>query len=50
MMYFWFIPAFLLLLVVLWFLYSAATKRAPGRSDGRTVLDKTGDENRPDAR
>lgn len=48
MMYFWFIPALVLLLVLVWLLYSAATKRVPGRTEGRTVVDKTGDRD-PDA-
>jgi hypothetical protein len=40
MMYFWLIPAVVLLALVIWLLYSNATKRAPGRSEGRTVVDK----------
>lgn len=40
MMYFWFVPVLVLLLVLLWMLFAAATKKHPGRTDGRTVLDK----------
>jgi hypothetical protein len=40
MMYFWFIPALLLLALLFWMLYGAATKRASGRTSGRTVTDK----------
>ena len=40
MMYFWFIPVLILLLLALWALYLGTRKRARGRSDGRTILDK----------
>lgn len=40
MMYFWFIPVLILLVGLLWGLYASATRRAPHRTDGRTVLDK----------
>jgi hypothetical protein len=40
MMYFWFIPALVLLLALVWFFYAAATKRAPGRTEGKTLVDK----------
>lgn len=43
MMYFWLIPAVVLLVVVLWVLYAAATKRAPQRTEGKTVVDKAPD-------
>jgi hypothetical protein len=43
MMYFWFIPALVLLIVLIWFFYATATKKAPGRSEGRTVVDKSSD-------
>jgi hypothetical protein len=46
MMYFWFIPALILLVVFLWLFYALATKRAPGRTDGRTVVDKPVDDKR----
>ena len=40
MMYFWFISALILLVVLLWAFYATATKRTPHRTEGRTVLDK----------
>jgi hypothetical protein len=46
MMYFWFIPLLVLLVVLVWFLYSLATKRAPGRTEGRTLVDKSSEPNR----
>jgi hypothetical protein len=43
MMYFWFIPAVIVLALLLWALYAGATKRAPHRTEGRTIVDKTRD-------
>ena len=43
MMYFWFIPALLLLVVLLWMFYAGATKRVPHRTEGRTIVDKNSD-------
>ena len=42
MMYFWLIPAVVLLAALLWGLYEMATKRpgARGRTSGRTLVDK----------
>jgi hypothetical protein len=40
MLYFWFIPALVVLLVLLWILYGAISGRASERTEGRTLLDK----------
>ena len=40
MMYFWFVPALIILAIVLWALYAAATKKRADRTEGRTVFDK----------
>jgi uncharacterized membrane protein len=40
MLYFWLIPILVLLLLALWALYVGTRRRARGRSDGRTILDK----------
>ncbi len=42
MVYFWLIPALLLLLALMWGLYGTATKHktARGRSSGRILVDK----------
>jgi cbb3-type cytochrome oxidase subunit 3 len=46
MLYFWLIPAVLLFVLLIWFLYGAATKRraAGVRTSGETLVDKTEDE------
>jgi len=41
MMYFWLIPAVVIFLLLVWFLYYSATRRAPHRTEGRTIVDKT---------
>jgi hypothetical protein len=39
MMYFWFIPAVLLLMVCLWIFYTMGTRKNPERVDGKTIVD-----------
>jgi len=41
MMYFWLIPALVLFVLLVWWLYYSATRRAPHKTDGRTIVDKT---------
>ena len=40
MIYFWFIPALIIVLVLLWILYGAVAGRPAQRTEGRTILDK----------
>jgi hypothetical protein len=48
MMYFWLIPALLLVAILVWALYAAATKRAIGRTQGKVVTDKSTTAESPD--
>jgi hypothetical protein len=51
MMYFWLIPAVILLLVVVWLVYGAATKRknAGVKTEGEVLVHKPPPENRSDS-